>query len=526
MRFLLENPEFMRHFRKSARKGKASMAYTIILVACGLCLAVNLFFYYKSAAYQSFQSCFRSIFFQIIGANFLLLLGFGAIGCGDSVSSERQSNTLDFQRITGANPYTLAFGKIFGVPFVHYLLAAVSMPVTMTCVVYGGVSLAGYALAYLLLVVFGLSYCSTSTLASAFRKQKSANRGSPLALILILVLLGPTLGIALSRGRGAVSGMATGLWTCLFPFHSLSDLGRTTVGAYTIPLYGMTISGIAMTICINVFVFLVCWTGTARRIESDSQSLWSKPQLFGGSLGLFILLGSYLWNVITVYPNPWMAIAISTIATHVILTIVAAVGSPGQYAFRLGLRQRRNGRSHGIALLDERRMAFSLVLTLILTFSGLVVGIVANRNTVIALLLGSPQIALLLLPMLICGMAYTTVAQWFKLVAPNHGMKLFGGFLFVWTIIPVVTGLILKSLNGLPQVNEVGAFVLFLSPIGTCVSCLVDGGMGTAQLPVAWGAFGVLTAIAGWLWFLMNRQTNKFLLLDYGSHKSNRKSPR
>lgn len=501
MRLLLDNPEFMRHLRKSTRKGKASTAYTIFLVACGLCVAVNLLLYYRASSYQSFQACFRSIFFQIIGANFVLLLGIGAHGCGDSVSSERQSNTLDFQRITGANPYTLAFGKILGVPFVHYLMAAVSMPVTMTCVVYGGVSIEGYALAYLLLAVFGLSYCSVSTLASAFRKEKSANRGSPIVLLLVIVLLGPTLGFALFRGGGAVSGLSTGLWTCFLPFHSLSDVGRATVGGYTVPLYGIRISGIAMTICINALLFLVCWAGTARRLENDAQSIWSKSQLLGGSLVVFILLGSYLWNAVLVYANPWIPIANSVIAAHIMLIIVAAVASPGQYAFRLGLRHKSEGRAPGMALLDERGMAFSLVLTLILAFSGLIVGIVSNRITAIPPFLDLSPIALFL-PVLICGMAYTTVAQWFKLVAPNHGMKLYGGALFVWTIIPVVAGLILKSLNGFP---EVGTFILFLSPIGTCVNCLQDGGMETVKLPVIWGALGVLIAIAGWLWFVMNR---------------------
>lgn len=506
MKLLSENPEFMRYFRKSMRKGKASTSSTVFLVACGLCLAVNLFFFYRIPFYRSFQTCFQSIFFQIIGFNFLQLLGFGAHGCSDSVSSERQSNTLDFQRITGMNPYTVAFGKILGVPFVQYRLAAVAMPVTMMCVVCGGVSMATYGLAYLLLVVFSLSYCSLSTLVSALRKEKTAQRTSPIVLILVLAWIGPTIIFGVTRTGGP--GLGSGIWTCLFPIHSLLELAQTNGGGYRVLFFGTPVSGIVLTCCVNAFLFLAFWAGAARRIENDSQSLWSKTQLLCCSMVVFGLMGSYLWSAVAIHSNPLIPISICTILAHAWCAFVAAVAAPGHYAFRLGVRQRKSGHPRGIAILDEKSLALPFVITLVLVFAAVILTVAITREAAMARFLDPLSLLFLLFSVLICCVAYSTMAQLCKLAAPVHGMKLYGGVVFVWAVIPFAAGELLKFWNGSEEINEAARFILYLSPLGPSVNSFQNEGMQDVRV-AALGAFCLLAVLTGWLWTFVSRRCSR-----------------
>jgi hypothetical protein len=505
MTTLLENPEFMRYFRSSTRKGRATTYYTLFLIACGLCLTVNLLLFYKVRAYQNLSTCVRSVFYQIMGANFLLLLGFGAHACGDSVTSERQSNTLEFQRITGMNPYTLAIGKILGVPLVFYLLAAVGMPVTMLCVICGGVSLTGYLASYLLLFISVCFFCSAATLASGLRRGKTTQRTSPIVLLVVLLWFGPTIGFAMARpGRGAGIS-SSGLWTCLFPFHSLRAAGQETLDSYEVPLFGAQVSGVAMTMIMNAFLFLICWAGTARRLASDSQSLWTKPQLLAGSLGFFVLLGSYLWNAPPSLLNPPVAMSTATIAVHVILLVVATVASPGLYSFRLGLRRKASGQRAGIPWLAEGALALPLIFVLGLVYVGLVLAIIALGK--VGVTGGTPSLGAVLffVPLLLCGMMYTVLAQLCKLFAPQQGMKVYAGILFLWAFIPLIAWSILKSWNPSPAVDQIGAFVLLLSPVGTCVNSLQDSGLAATGNLQFWGATLVLAVGAGALWFALAR---------------------
>jgi hypothetical protein len=504
MTTLLENPEFVRYFRSSTRKGRATTFYTLFLIACVLCLSINLLLYYKVHAYQSLPSCLRSVFYQIMGANFLLLLAFGAHACGDSVTSERQSNTLEFQRITGMNPYTLAIGKILGVPLLYYLLAAVGMPVTMICVICGAVSLTGYVASYLLLFVAGCFFCSAATLVSALRKGKTTQRTSPIVLLVVLLWFGPMMGLAMSRGGGGIIS-SSGLWTCLLPFHSLRAAGQATFDGYKVPIFGAQINGVAMTMIMNTFLFLICWAGTARRLASDSQSLWTKPQLLASSLGLFLLLGSYLWNAPPSLWNPPVAISTSTMMAHVILLVAATVGSPGLYSFRLGLRRRAGGQISRIPWLDEGAMAFPLVSLLTVVYVGFVLAIIASRQTGMTAAVPSLALALFFVPLLLCGMAYTALAQLCKLFAPQQGMKLYAGVLFLWAVLPVIAWSILKSWNPSPMTDQIATFVLLLSPVGTCINSMQETGLEAAGSLQFWGAMLVLAVGTGALWFALAR---------------------
>ncbi len=501
---LLENPEFMRHFRSHTRKGRAATPHVVFLAACGVCLAVNLLLYYRRQAFDSFPACFQSIFFQIIGANFFLLLGLGGHACGESVTAERQANTLEFQRITGMNPYTLALGKILGVPIVYYYLAILGLPVTMLSVACGGLTLPGYLTTYLLLIVFGLSYCSASTLASALRRGKTGQRTSPAVLLIILVSFVPTLLFGGFRAPGFGFSSSPGLWACLLPFHALGAVGQGRLESFQVSLFGLSINGVLMTLIMNGLLFLAGWAGTARRLQSDSQALWTKPQLLGGSAVILILLGSHVSEAMTSSANPWLPLAAGAIAAHVLLMIVAAAASPGLYCFRLGLRRGTSRAPWRSALLDEKMMAFPLVLLLSVASVGLLAAIALTKGPGLTLGTSWFPLVCILAPLVVCGMTYTTGAQFCRLVAPDHGLKLYIGGMFLWVVVPVIGGLLLRAWNVAASGASGGPAFLLLSPLGICVSTIGDEAM-TVPPMLFWGALLAWSAATGWLWWYLAR---------------------
>jgi hypothetical protein len=510
--YLSENPELVRYIRVHTRKGKATSYYTLFLVLCLACVVVNLVAWQYYGAYRSLETCFRSVFFQIVGANFLLLLVVGSHACGESVAQERQSNTLEFQRITGMNPYVLALGKILGVPLVHYLLAVVGMPFTMLCVLSGGVSILGFVAAYLVLAASGLFFSSLSTLMSSFRRETSSRgKTSPVVLVIMLLWMGPWFFMATIRGPwgSALLGRGANVLTCLLPFHSLYAVAQGDVSQYRVALFGVEVNGVLMTLVLNLLLFLFFWAGTARRIGSDSRPVWSKAQLLAGSLVTFGLLAGVLWDALPSMSVPrgerLTALAVCTLLAHAVLLLVATVASPNLYPYRVALRRRGAGNPAPAALLDERTMALPLTVLLAGAFAALALAVTTFRSVAVPGVPAPAAVALFLLPFVLCAVLYTGLVQMLRFFAPENGAKLQAVILFVWTALPLVGGTILLAMEPKELWGTLGRIVLFLSPVGACINGVTEGVGATVESPEFWFAVVVFAAAGGWLWSVLGR---------------------
>ena len=512
MHYLSENPELVRYVRVHTRKGKATSYYTLFLVLCLACVVFNLVAWQYYGAYRSLETCFRSVFFQIVGANFVLLLVVGSHACGESVAQERQSNTLEFQRITGMSPYVLALGKILGVPLVHYLLAVVGMPFTMLCVLSGGVSLSGFVAAYLVLAASGLFFSSLSTLMSSFRRETSSRgKTSPVVLVIMLLWMGPGFFMATIRGPwgSALLGRGANVLTCLLPFHSLYAVAQGDVSQYRVALFGVEVNGVLMTLVLNLLLFLFFWAGTARRIGSDSQPVWSKAQLLTASLVTFALMAGVLWDALPAMRGPRLdyltPLALCALLAHAVMLLVANVASPGLYPHRVALRRRGVGVSGAAAFLDERTMALLLTLVLAGAFAAMALAVTVSRSAALPGLPGPATVALFLLPFVLCAVIYTGLVQTLRFFAPENGAQLQAVILFVWTAIPLAGGTLLMGMEPQELWGFLGRIVLFLSPVGVCVHGIKEGVGATVGSAEFWLSVVAFAAAGAWLWSVLRR---------------------
>lgn len=482
MKPLIDNPEFIRHVRCATRKGKPAIYCALFLLACLGCLLINLWARFQMKVYTSPDVCFRSIFFQIIGANFVFLLAFGTHACAESVVRERQTKTLDFQRITGMSSYRLALGKIVGVPFVHYRMALVGMPVTFLCVLMGGVSFAGYLISYLLLAASGLFLNSLGVLGSSLRRELAAKRTSPFVFIFLVLWIGPFFVVTARMGTGRSIPDAISVLTCILPIRSLMAVGSGDLGDYTIQLFRVSVNGVLATLVCNGLLFLFCWAGAARRMADDSQPVWARWQLMTFSFVLCAVLAGVVRNVIPnwgAWPSRKAEALLSgcTVGAHALVAVVAAVAVPYLYPYRSGLRRHLGSTQWRMRapLFEDRAMAFPLVVAISVLYAATMLLVMSSGYSPDANARWFSLIAAFFLPFVMCTVVYTALAQLFAFFAPQHGMKLYALTLFVWALIPMAGGAMFWAADD-PFVKEhLSKYIMFTSPIGACMFAVSKG---------------------------------------------------
>ena len=529
MKSLTDNPELVRHVRCATRKGKPAIYCTLFLLACLACLLINLWARFQMKVYASPDACFRGIFFQIIGANFVFLLVFGTHACAESVARERQTKTLDFQRITGMSSYWLALGKIVGVPFVHYRMALVGMPVTFLCVLMGGVSFAGYLISYLLLLASGLFFNSLGVLGSSLRREVATRRTSPIVFIFLLLWVGPFLLMSLVRvGPGSAIPSEVSVLTCLFPISSLRAVARGALDSYQIQLFRVDANGILMTFICNGLLFLFCWSGAARRMADDSQPLWARWQLLAFSFVFCAVLAGVVRNVIPglgASPSREAEALLSgcTVGAHALAVLVAAVAAPYLYPYRSGLRRKlKSGVAGprgkvGLPLFDDRAMAFPIVAAISVLYAATMLLVMSSRYSPDAHARWFSLTALFFLPFLMCSVVYTALAQLSAFFAPQQGMKLYALAIFIWALIPLAGGAMLLALDDPFVKGPASKYAMAVSPIGICIVA-VNRGIEAAVASLPFGvAVCLFAAIAVGLSVPLLRLRRK-LLRDIRQH--------
>jgi hypothetical protein len=108
----------------------------------------------------------------------------GGIACFNSIYSEKEQNTFDYQRITRLTPSELAVGKLFGAPVLMYFICLWLTPLTMYSAVVARTRPLLVLAAYVVLLVASVAFHTFTLLLSLL-----AVRGSQLSIILLALLV-------------------------------------------------------------------------------------------------------------------------------------------------------------------------------------------------------------------------------------------------------------------------------------------------------------------------------------------------
>jgi ABC-type transport system involved in multi-copper enzyme maturation permease subunit len=123
-----------------------------------------------------------------------------------AISSEREQQTLDLLVISLARPSTILFGKV-GAALSYLLLTLFgSLPLVSLTYALGGVSLRDIAIAYLVMLVAGMTFCSVSFYWSTLIRRSVLAQLVSILTVIVLVVGIPGLAAFFSALAFRISG--------------------------------------------------------------------------------------------------------------------------------------------------------------------------------------------------------------------------------------------------------------------------------------------------------------------------------
>ena len=118
--------------------------------------------------------------------------------CASAISSEREQETFDLLIASLARPSTIVFGKV-GAALSYLLLTLFgSLPLIALTYSLGGVALGDIAIAYIVMLVAGVTYCSLSFLWSTLIRRGVLSQLVSVFSVIFLVAAMPALALFLT----------------------------------------------------------------------------------------------------------------------------------------------------------------------------------------------------------------------------------------------------------------------------------------------------------------------------------------
>jgi len=123
-----------------------------------------------------------------------------------AVSFEREQQTFDLLIVSLAKPTTILFGKVGAA--LSYLLLTLFGSVPLISLTYsmGGVSMGDIAIAYLIMIVQGVTYCSFSFLWSTLIKRSVVSQLVSILTVIVLVAAMPALALFFTALSASFTG--------------------------------------------------------------------------------------------------------------------------------------------------------------------------------------------------------------------------------------------------------------------------------------------------------------------------------
>lgn len=198
------------------------------------------------------------IVFQMVALSFIGLSYFTA-----AVAEEKEEQTLGLLRMTGLSPLSILLGKSTSRLCGALLLLIAQFPFTIFAITLGGVSLRQIAAVYCTIGAFTFLLCNLALLGSVLARRTGGAVVFSVAVIVVLLGLGPLLGVLPATwqnhlgGAAAIDRVADALWQAT-PIARLREVLETGFnGAAT----GVQV---ASNLALGVGCFLLAWAAFER----------------------------------------------------------------------------------------------------------------------------------------------------------------------------------------------------------------------------------------------------------------------
>lgn len=270
------NPLVVSAMRLKYRRGSPGLTaalYVLTLLTVG-----SLLNYYQASLPIPWGRAFLLAIFSI---QFALSALIALTTVGNSMNTEVNNRTLDFQRIVSLSPREILLGKMIGEPALSYFLAMATLPLVVICWLQGGATFPEILLFYLNLLTFTLMCAALGllhTLSEPNQTPSKPRSGSIGGLFFVFLAFLPSI---IMRG----SMMNTNPWgraalSLLAPIGPLLELKNGAPLHSQVDVWGIPLPALVIAPMVQLAVAAWFIQAMARRLENPIHTIFGRKDAY------------------------------------------------------------------------------------------------------------------------------------------------------------------------------------------------------------------------------------------------------
>jgi ABC-2 type transport system permease protein len=203
----LSNPILIKEMRTRMRGKRAFLVLTGYIVTLSLIIGLIYIVLHKNAPTTLVNQAGSVLTPVLIYVQMGLICLIAPTFSASAISSEREQQTFDLLIASLARPSTILFGKVGAALSYLFLTLFGSLPLIALTYSLGGVALRDIAIAYLVMIVAGVTFCSMSFYWSTLIRRGVLAQLSSLISVIFLVAAMPALALFFSAlAAGSFNG--------------------------------------------------------------------------------------------------------------------------------------------------------------------------------------------------------------------------------------------------------------------------------------------------------------------------------
>lgn len=200
------NPILIKEMRTRMRGSRAFLVLTGYVLTLSLIISLIYIVLHKNAPSTVVNQAGSVLTPVLIYVQMGLICLIAPTFSASAISSEREQQTFDLLIASLARPSTILLGKVGAALSYLFLTLFGSLPLIALTYSLGGVALRDIAIAYLVMVVAGVTFCSMSFLWSTLIRRGVLAQLTSLIAVIFLVAAMPALALFFSALAGNFGG--------------------------------------------------------------------------------------------------------------------------------------------------------------------------------------------------------------------------------------------------------------------------------------------------------------------------------
>jgi ABC-2 type transport system permease protein len=200
------NPILIKEMRSRMRGKRAFLVLSGYVVTLSLIISLIYIVLHKNAPTTVVNQAGSVLTPVLIYVQMGLICLIAPTFSASAISSEREQQTFDLLIASLAQPSTILFGKVGAALSYLFLTLFGSLPLIALTYSLGGVALRDIAIAYLIMVVSGVTFCSMSFFWSTLIRRGVLAQLTSLIAVIFLVAAMPALALFFSALAGNFNG--------------------------------------------------------------------------------------------------------------------------------------------------------------------------------------------------------------------------------------------------------------------------------------------------------------------------------